>query len=64
MQSKDFWHQLDKLVESSNIIIDRRQGAAHPRYPNFIYPYDYGYLSDTSSGDGDGIDIWVGTGPN
>ena len=63
MQPKDFWQKLDKLVDSSNITIDRRQGTAHPRYPDFIYPYDYGYLAGTFSGDGDGIDVWVGSLP-
>ncbi len=27
-----------------------------------IYPVDYGYLRDTASMDGSGIDVWVGTG--
>jgi inorganic pyrophosphatase len=26
-----------------------------------IYPVDYGYLSDTRSGDGHGIDVWIGS---
>lgn len=26
-----------------------------------IYPLDYGYLENTSAGDGDGIDVWVGS---
>ena len=64
MQPKNFWYQIDNLVESSNITIDRPQGSAHPRYPDFIYPYDYGYLAGTTSGDGNGIDIWMGSLPN
>ena len=57
----DFWSMLDSLVESSKIIIDRPKGSAHPRYPSYIYEFDYGYLENTSSPDGSGIDIWVGT---
>ena len=34
----------------------------HPKYPNFIYQVDYGYLKGTSSMDGSGIDVWVGSG--
>lgn len=30
---------------------------------NFIYKVDYGYLKNTSSMDGGGIDIWKGTAP-
>lgn len=57
----EFWNALDELVQSSEIVIDRPKGSAHPRYSDFIYQVDYGYLKNTSSMDGDGIDVWVGT---
>lgn len=60
---EDFWQALDTLVQNSKIVIDRPRGTAHPRYPNFIYAVDYGYLKNTSSMDGGGIDVWVGSGP-
>ena len=56
-----FWEHLDTLVSTHRIIIDRPRGSSHPRYPASIYPLDYGYLSDTTGGDGKGIDIWIGT---
>ena len=56
-----FWKELDTLFKSSKVIIDRPKGSVHPKYPDFIYPVDYGYLVNTSSMDGGGIDIWVGT---
>lgn len=59
---KEFWRVLDKLLDSSEIVIDRPKGSAHPRFPDIIYPVDYGYLKGTSSMDGEGIDVWVGTG--
>ena len=58
-----FWRSLEKLVEDSEIVIDRAAGTAHPRYPDFIYPLDYGYLANTSAMDGGGIDVWRGTDP-
>ena len=58
----DFWKALDELVSSSEIVIDRPRGSVHPRFPNFIYKVDYGYLKDTASMDGAGIDVWVGSG--
>lgn len=61
-QNPAFWDALDELVRSSEIVIDRPRGAAHPRYPHMIYRVDYGYLKDTASMDGSGIDVWVGTG--
>lgn len=57
----EFWLELDKIIQTSNIIIDRPKGSAHPRFPQIIYPLDYGYLDNTNSMDGSGIDIWVGT---
>ena len=58
----EFWAALDSLATESVLVIDRPKGTAHPRYPDFIYPVDYGYLKDTTSMDGAGIDVWVGTG--
>jgi len=58
----DFWEILDDLVNDSEIVIDRPKGTAHPRYPNFIYKVYYGYIKNTSSMDGAGIDVWVGSG--
>ena len=60
--NEDFWKALDELVSNSEIVIDRPRGSAHPRFPNFIYKVDYGYLKDTTSMDGTGIDVWVGSG--
>ena len=60
--NEDFWKALEELVNDSEIIIDRPKGTAHPKYPNFIYKVDYGYLKETSSMDGGGIDVWVGSG--
>lgn len=57
----DFWTALDQLVNQSEIVIDRPKGTAHPRYPDFIYPVNYGFLKCTTSMDGAGIDVWVGT---
>lgn len=57
----DFWNALDELVDNAEIIIDRPKGTSHPKYPNFIYRLDYGYLKDTSSMDESEIDVWVGS---
>ena len=62
ISDNSFWETLDKLVENSEIVIDRPKGTAHPKYPDFIYKVDYGYLKNTSSMDDAGIDVWVGSG--
>lgn len=60
---KDFWTMLDELAAASELIIDRPRGSAHPRFPDRIYPLDYGYLADTRSPDGEGMDVWRGSLP-
>ena len=62
MYDNDFWKALDLLADNSEIVIDRPKGSVHPQYPDFVYKIDYGYLKDTSSMDGGGIDVWVGSG--
>ena len=57
-----FWLALDTLLAEHEIIIDRPKGTAHPKTKNFTYPIDYGYLGGTNSGDGEGIDVFVGSG--
>lgn len=59
----EFWQELQNLMVHSEIVIDRPKNTAHPRYPTFIYPVDYGYLKGTAASDGNEIDIWVGTAP-
>ena len=56
-----FWRMLDDLVKEHEIVIDRPRGSRHPRYPEVVYRLDYGYLKGTSSMDGGGIDLWLGS---
>jgi inorganic pyrophosphatase len=56
----DFWIAIDTLISKSEIIIDRPKGTKHPCF-DFVFPLDYGFLRDTSSMDGGGIDIWRGS---
>lgn len=59
--NSEFWEMIDALTENAEIVIDRPKGSTHPRYPSFVYRVDYGYLKNTSSMDGEGIDVWVGS---
>ena len=56
-----FWNSLIEMVKSKSITIDRPKNSIHPRYPDYIYPFDYGYFNFTSSSDGDEIDCWIGS---
>jgi inorganic pyrophosphatase len=55
-----FWSAIDTLISQSEIVIDRPKGSKHPKY-DVTYLLDYGYLKDTASMDGGGIDVWRGS---
>lgn len=57
----DFFESASDLVRRSDIIIDRPAGQPHLKTPEAIYPINYGYLADTTGGDGAGIDVFVGS---
>ena len=59
--NNEFWNMIDVLLSECEIVIDRLKGSCHPKYSSTVYPVDYGYLKDTSSMDGGGIDVWKGT---
>jgi inorganic pyrophosphatase len=56
-----FWAYLQRLVDTSEIEIDRPKGSTHPRYLKGTHPVSYGFLKDTTAMDKGGVDIWVGT---
>jgi inorganic pyrophosphatase len=61
--NESFWNALDSLIKISELVIDRPRGSAHPRYPSWVYPLDYGYLKGTCGSDGHELDAWRGTCP-
>jgi inorganic pyrophosphatase len=61
VSATQFWSALDALLGSARLVIDRPGGSEHPRYSGLRYPFDYGYLEGTRSGDGEGVDVWVGS---
>ena len=52
---------MTELLATNPIVIDRPKGSPHPRFPEIIYPLDYGYLENTTASDGGGIDVWLGS---
>ena len=61
MTDQNFWSRLASFVAGAPVVVDRPNGSARPRIPGLIYPLDYGYLENTTSSDGGGIDVWVGS---
>jgi inorganic pyrophosphatase len=56
-----FWKAMTTFVTTNVIVIDRPKGSSHPRYGEAVYPFDYGYLENTTASDGGGIDVWLGS---
>lgn len=49
------------ILNESELVIDRPKGSSHPKFPKMVFPIDYGYLKNTSGGDGNEIDVWLGS---
>lgn len=58
---KNFWNKLDELINLNQIVIERPRDSAHPKYSDYIYPHDYGYVTNTTSTDNAELDCWIGT---
>jgi len=61
MNDHDFWSTIASFVSAKAVVVDRPKGSAHPEVPALIYPLDYGYLVGLRSGDGDDVDVWIGS---
>ncbi|MCP2258141.1 inorganic pyrophosphatase [Streptoalloteichus tenebrarius] len=59
--SVQFFDALAEMARTSTVVIDRPRNKPHPKIPEAIYPVDYGHLEGTTSGDGEGIDVFVGS---
>ncbi|RMF54284.1 MAG: hypothetical protein D6746_14540 [Bacteroidetes bacterium] len=55
------WSAWEALIRCQGYTLDRPRRASHPRYPEIIYPIDYGYINGTLGTDGEAIDLFVGT---
>jgi hypothetical protein len=40
----DFWQRAEVFLTENEIVIDRPSDSRHPRFPDMVYPLDYGYL--------------------
>lgn len=52
----DYSHIIGKMVKGT---VDRPAGTSHPRYPEMIYPINYGYVDGVFAEDGDEQDVYV-----
>ena len=52
----DYSSVIGSRVECS---VDRPLGSAHPRFPDLIYPVNYGYVNGVIGGDGSEQDVYI-----
>ncbi len=52
----DYPDIIGKIVSGK---IDRPLGSSHPRYPDMIYPINYGYVDDIYAEDGEKQDVYL-----
>jgi len=57
------WARWESFVAESGVTLDRPRGSRHPRFPDIVYPLDYGYVNGTDDGQGEQVDVFVGTAP-
>lgn len=62
--NEKFWKYMQRLIDESEIVIDRPKGSCHPKFPETIYITDYGYLKNTGSSDRMDIDVYIGSRKN
>jgi inorganic pyrophosphatase len=48
--------QIGTIVD---VEVDRPKKSSHPKYPETIYPINYGFIPHTMSGDGMEIDAYI-----
>ena len=47
------------LGKRVTIKIDRPAGSVHPRFPDLVYPVNYGSIPDVPGGDGEDLDVYL-----
>ena len=55
------WAALDALIAANGLTVERPRHSVHPRYPEVVYPLDYGFVNDTVGEDGEPLDVFLGT---
>ena len=47
------------IGETVTVIVDRPLGTCHPKYPDIIYPVNYGYVPGIIAPDGEEQDAYI-----
>ena len=59
-QDERYLESLKRLLgKEVTVKVDRALGSAHPKYPDLIYPINYGYIESMIAPDGDPQDAYI-----
>lgn len=58
------WDRWEARLRAHPPVVERPRGRPHPTFAYIVYPFDYGFAPGTSSGDGDAVDVCLGTRPD
>lgn len=47
------------LGRTVRVVVDRPLGSVHPRWPDLVYPVNYGEVPGTLGGDGQPVDAYL-----
>ncbi len=47
------------IGQKVTVVVDRAIGSRHPKYPDMIYPINYGYVNGVTGGDGEAQDAYI-----
>lgn len=47
------------LGQTVRVVVDRPLGSVHPRWPDLVYPVNYGEVPGTLGGDGQPVDAYL-----
>ena len=49
----------ERIGTTLTVTVDRPLGSSHPKYPEHIYPLNYGYIEGMTGGDGEEQDAYI-----
>lgn len=60
-QSKRYkkYYDVFEIGNTFEVVIDRPLGSTHPKYPDIIYPLNYGYIEGIMAGDNENQDAYI-----
>ena len=47
------------IGKTVRVIVDRSLGSHHPKFPDLVYPVNYGYVEGVFAGDGEEQDVYI-----